>query len=139
MKHPATTLLLDGEPVEIDVEIAPLIELLWERDLFTYNSCQDLGGGGFVWVEFDGPSAESFLNLVASEAEELRDAIVGHIPEEEVDRFEEYRRERHWRYRTLPHRFEDGELLFLLSVEFPRSDLAAVVAALRRRRDLDAG
>ena len=39
------------QAVEIDSEIAPLIEFLWSRDLETFNSCQDYEGR--VWVEFD--------------------------------------------------------------------------------------
>ena len=35
------TVLVDG--VAIDVEIAPLIKVLWERGIETLNSCQDNG------------------------------------------------------------------------------------------------
>jgi hypothetical protein len=45
-RHPYTTREHDGERVEIDVEIAPL-------------------------VEFDGPEAEKFINLVAARAGSL--------------------------------------------------------------------
>jgi hypothetical protein len=58
--------------VEIDAEIAPLIELCWYRGLDTFLSCQDHGGDGRVWIKFDGPSASDFLNVVAGSDSELR-------------------------------------------------------------------
>lgn len=43
-QHPTKTLVDPGEgPVEIDVEMVPLIEALWDKGFTTILSCQDLG------------------------------------------------------------------------------------------------
>ena len=118
--HP-TTMLADryGDEYEIDVEIAPLIKLLWERELETFNSCQDFRGSGWTWVEFDGPSATDFINEVAKNSEELAGRIDVDFDDEDS-----------WRYRAFPYRWPDGQIQFFVSVHFPRADLSAVVAAL---------
>jgi hypothetical protein len=41
MTHATVTLDFHGEPVEIDVGIAPLIEVLWARGVGTVGSCED--------------------------------------------------------------------------------------------------
>src|SRR5258708_25637293 len=63
--HP-TTRLVDpkGEPADIDVELAPLVQLLWRLGIETITCCQDVG-------ESIAPLARD-LPHVASEAERLR-------------------------------------------------------------------
>lgn len=123
--HPFEILDYDGEPVEIDTEIVPLMRLLWDHDLDTSLSCQaDPEAAGRVWVEFWGPSAEHFIRLVGRDpglAARMLPCEPGY--------------DGGWRYSTLPHRLGDGELAFTISVFFPRSDLAAVVAALEQARE----
>jgi hypothetical protein len=52
-----------GGVVQIDSEIAPLIQWLWNRGWDTINSCQD--NFGYVWIEFVGTSAaEAFLEYI---------------------------------------------------------------------------
>jgi len=53
-EHSYETLYYDGEPVEVDVETVPLVELWWSHGLEPLGSCRD--EGGFVSLEFDGPS-----------------------------------------------------------------------------------
>jgi len=126
-RHPFDVLEYEGERVEIDAGIVPLIELLWSHGFDTFNSCEDFEGGGIVWVEFDGPSATEFLNLVAGRDGELRGHIL-HSPTGEHG----------WTYSVLPWPgwgSDPDEIRFLVSVHFPRRDLAAVVAALEQARE----
>jgi hypothetical protein len=129
--HPYETLYHDGEPVEVDVEVVPLVELCWSHGLEPLGSCQD--EGGFVSLEFDGPHAERFLTLVAGEDAALRAHIVAEAPWE-VDplRGEEYARAHGWRYRVAPERNEGGGFYMAMALGFPRAQLSAVVAALDR-------
>src|SRR5437773_4458721 len=65
-EHPTVEL----EGVAIDVEIAPLIELLWDLNIDTMNSCQN--NHGRVWLEFASPpDAEMFLNTVATYEDDI--------------------------------------------------------------------
>lgn len=59
MDHVTLTLTLDGEPVEIDEGIAPVIEALWARGIRTLSSCEDGGTAGqpstpagVAWIAF---------------------------------------------------------------------------------------
>jgi hypothetical protein len=127
--HPFETLYHDGEPVEVDVEVVPLIELCWGHGLDPLGSCQD--EGGYVTVEFDGPHAERFLTLVAGENAALRVHIKGEPPwEVDPPRLEEYRRAHTWRYRAGPEIDEGGGFYMAVGIAFPRAQLATVVAAL---------
>ena len=56
----------DGEPVEIDEGVAPLIAAMWANGWTTYNSCED--DRGWIWVEMPGSDVERFLTLVARKA-----------------------------------------------------------------------
>jgi len=56
----------DGEPVDIDAAVAPLVTAMWTQGWTTFNSCED--DGGWIWVEMPGDDAERFLTLVASKA-----------------------------------------------------------------------
>jgi hypothetical protein len=133
--HPFKVLDHDGERVEIDVEIVPLVELIWSHGLDTFNSCQNFDGDGLVWVEFDGPSATDFLNIVAGQDGELRGHMLHSVPIEldTHEAFDAYVREHGWTYSVLPRPGwgdDPEEIRFLVSVHFPRGDLDAVVAAL---------
>ena len=72
--------------VDVDVEIVPLIELIWSRGIHTLLSCQDQDG--LVWVEFPGPDAEQFVNLAAADGE-LAANVLGLVPID-TDDFEAY-------------------------------------------------
>jgi hypothetical protein len=126
--HPFEVLDHDGERVEVDAEIVPLVELIWSHGLDTVLSCQDQDGG--VWVELPGRDAQRLLRLVAAQDEELRANILGLVPiEVEPDDVDAYKRDHCWDYRTLAV-FEDGELWLSIGLRFPRAQLPAVVAAL---------
>jgi len=128
-EHPFETLYYDGEPVEVDVELVPLVELCWSHELEPLGSCQN--DGGFVSLEFDGPHCERFLTLVAGEDDALRAHVVAEPPwEVDALRLEEYRRAHGWRYRVVPEATDDGRFYMAVGIGFPRSQLSAVVAAL---------
>jgi len=41
MAHPTVTIDRQGQPITIDIRIAPLIEALWSRAIATVSSCED--------------------------------------------------------------------------------------------------
>jgi hypothetical protein len=56
MKHPTVKVKCpwrDGEPVPIDVKLAPLIRLLWACNILTYQCCQEQHPG-LACIEFPG-------------------------------------------------------------------------------------
>jgi len=62
--HPTVTVEVGDRCEEIDVEIAPLIELLWWMDIETMMSCQETDPG-MAWIEFDSvDDLLRFLNLI---------------------------------------------------------------------------
>jgi hypothetical protein len=137
--HPFELLDYHGEQVAIDVEIVPLIRLCWALELDTLFSCQE-DEDGLVWVEFDGPSGEAFLNLVQRWADRDTSAHMrGSVPVE-IDPFEfdAYKAAHCWRYqaRPMPSYSEDESrpLGLSVSVRFPRAQLPAVVSALERAK-----
>jgi hypothetical protein len=142
MEHP--TVDIDDTP--IDEDIAPLIQLLWDLDLDTTNSCQD--NNGRVWVEFATPyDAEEFLNRIAVYEDGL-DTLYNRIrgawvPIDDDTWYESNA----WRYDVTPadlsvreeptdqddlHEFPEGpsEFTFRVSVRFPHADLPAVMQRL---------
>jgi hypothetical protein len=68
------------DPVEIDVEIVPLIRAIWAFGFDTELSCQDQDG--YVWVELPGKHAQRLLNVIAGEDSELRANILRLVPAE---------------------------------------------------------
>lgn len=66
-KHDTVALTApDGEVVDIDEGIAPLVAALWRNGWTTFNSCED--ERGWVWIEMPGADVERFLTLVARKA-----------------------------------------------------------------------
>lgn len=54
------------DTVEVDKDIAALIQALWDRGIETEESCQNIGPGS-VWIQFStSHDALMFLSLVAS-------------------------------------------------------------------------
>lgn len=45
--------------IQVDEEIKDMLELLWSKDYWTYNSCQD--NNGMIWIDFD---LDSFKTLM---------------------------------------------------------------------------
>ena len=62
-EHPNVSLITPFETeVQVDVEIAPLVQSLWKLDLCTFNSCQN--NFGYVWLHFPSDDAVQFLTYV---------------------------------------------------------------------------
>jgi hypothetical protein len=135
--HPFEVLDYHGipdAPVEIDVEIVPLIKLIWAHGFDTELSCQD--HDGYVWVELPGKHAQRLLNVIAGEDGELRANILRLVPAEVVEPcdFYAYQAAHSWECRTVAIHEPGSEPDVWLSVgvRFPREQLATVVAALER-------
>ncbi len=137
LDHP--TVLVDGVP--IDVEIAPLIEALWERGIDTLNSCQDNGENHSVWIEFASPpDASNFLNIVIGRLGDYR-TLYGRALGTTMDTPDA------WTYAVLPmnygieesivddevreRRIGQNDVDFFISIRFPRRDLAVVLRRLQ--------
>ena len=146
--HP-TTRLVDpkGERADIDVELAPLVQLLWRLGIETITCCQDVG-------ESIAPLARD-LPHVASEAERLRGSAQVDFPIDAGLRFltavaragprdDLYVRMVHWlapgawevsvRAEDLavdeddqPSEFDLG---YMMLVRFPRTDLHEILRRL---------
>jgi hypothetical protein len=149
--HPTVELVTpDGEHVDIDVDIAPVIQQLWQAGLTTVSCCQDVGealsptialfpphiaaiadrDAGYAIIEFsDIEDAGAFLSAIANAGP--RDAF--------------YVRMIHWaapgawhscaRLTDLADDADDEWSQFVTlgaSVKFPRTDLPEILARLRR-------
>jgi hypothetical protein len=139
-QHPFELLDYHGDPdapVEIDVEIVPLIRAIWTLGFDTELSCQD--HDGYVWVELPGKHAQRLLNVIAGEDGELRANILRLVPVEveDPDDFYAYLDAHGWELRTLAIHEPGSEPDVWLSVgvRFPRAQLPAVVAALERAHE----
>jgi hypothetical protein len=52
MNHPTQPVKLGGRTVEIDEEIAPLIEAMDRAGIVTHQSCQNMNG--WAWIVLEG-------------------------------------------------------------------------------------
>ena len=60
--HAAVLMDYQGEMVEIDRKIAPLMQAVWDVGIETLMSCEDVSG--MLWIEFDSPEdAMRFLDI----------------------------------------------------------------------------
>jgi hypothetical protein len=150
MKHPTVTLLHpDFGPTEIDEDIAPLIQRLWDLGWETLNSCQDNVPTGYIWIEFLLiHMGQQFLTRVMGE-DTLGpyDGLYNRMLKYSWD--EKGEEPLWWQYHVHADNFgmvleetdkEDeveyvrigpNEMVFSLSVRFPRSDLPTVMERLQ--------
>jgi hypothetical protein len=72
MRHPHPTVklrcpLFDGEPIEVDKLLAPLMPLIWAKGIPTFQCCQE-ADPGLAQIEFpDTQSVEAFLTVAQRE------------------------------------------------------------------------
>jgi len=59
--HPVLLLSYQGETIEIDEVLAPLIQEIWKADIVTMMCCQETDAG-IAWIEFD--SMDDFLRFL---------------------------------------------------------------------------
>ena len=62
-RHPQTLVEYDGNLIEVDTGIVPLLEAMWASGFRTYASCEDHGGGDArIW--FSDPDHQArFIEL----------------------------------------------------------------------------
>lgn len=65
MIHKQVKVSFFGKKIEVDENLAELLQLIWKRDIMTCNSCQE-NQPGIAWIEFlDSDDFKSFINEVA--------------------------------------------------------------------------
>ena len=137
----------------LDVEIAPLLLDLWRLGCWTLNSCQD--NFGKVWLEFDdGGAAELFCSIAAGAFDQQLESLYTRVLGWGSTRIGRPSRTSAWRYAVVPTdlnvewetaREEPWEevgrsrgapqVVFHVSVRFPRSDLPEVARRVRAARE----
>jgi hypothetical protein len=133
MFHPTVTLPGPDGPVEIDVELAPVISALWALGVNTRQCCQysDLSDSAEISFPTAGDMA-AFVTAMfphgADETDELhakfRDwEIFDPVPSQLRDA---------WRWIVVPEPDADGRWVFVGQVQFPASDIPTVTERLER-------
>jgi hypothetical protein len=137
--HPTVSVEAPGQGmIGIDVDIAPLLELLWARGVETVQSCQE-SMPGMVWIAFEAPDhAMAFLKAVGLDEQAVAEAdfddydsfVVRALNPEiaspggscgPLSSWE-------WRWSALPI---PGAETFAIAVDFPRADLPELLNRLR--------
>ncbi len=125
--------------IDIDVDIAPLLERLWARGVETVQSCQE-SMPGMVWIAFEAPEhAMAFLEAVGLDEQAVAEA--------DFDDFDSFvvralnpeiaspggscgpLSSWEWRWSALP---VPGAGTFAIAVDFPRADLPELLSRLGR-------
>lgn len=133
--HPTTEMTTpDGDVVNIDTEIVPLIARLWKLGLKTLNSCQD--NFGYVWIELFADDVERLLTIIAQSgndfiSERAREAFCL-SPHDRDQLVTVYRRPAdYWLLDVDPFSYDDEpEVRLSISLRFPREQLVQVETAL---------
>lgn len=149
-RHPTTR--VDGfcKHADIDVEIAPLIEKLWQLKISTNNSCQDWAGRpGCVWISFDNVDDLNRFVLRAISLHHNHSSFVGRVTQNSLYPPDDEKAD-DWRYRlfvedtsyynrpsqpgvlySMPDDYDYGSRAIAshVQVSFPRKDLLAVCQA----------
>ena len=145
--HSYKTIMIDGYPVDVDVDIVDLVKALNELDLKTHMSCQDNTDDHRVWICFYVSSyATRFLELVAAESETLQGCVLAAttqhydtLPDDDIWVYKD-----RWWVDCFTHPFyaderdvEDGEyewqgdIVIRISVRFPRAHLDEVTRVVQ--------
>jgi hypothetical protein len=125
--HPTITLDHHGEFVEIDVDIAPLIKVLWACGIETVGSCQDGGTSpqrcapvGTAWVAFaDRHDGRRFARTCRRGRPHDPSVDIGHVTTED------------FAVAGADIAGEQRALLGATFVMFPSARIAEITAALR--------
>jgi len=140
-KHPFRWLIdADGDRIQIDRDIAPLIREIWDMGISTVNSCQD--NRGYVWVMFSTPiDASIFLDAVITHGDvDLRHLASNPLPLTPRDAAKQCpsdgARSDSWLISVYPWGSIQGRsgMRMFVNVWFPRSHLAAVIDAVKIAR-----
>ena len=144
MSHPTTTLTYFGDQIDVDEEIAPLIESIWRLEIPTTTSCQGDAGGESAHIGFvDVHGATRFLNVISGALESEPPADYqpdDDYPEPDpplgfsmlfwrIASWEKltHSHPRRWQYYCrLDRTFPDHQIRCSVIVDFPHEDLAVV-------------
>lgn len=130
-RHPTVTLVGPSGSVEIDVALAPLIEVLWLLGITTQQCCQHDPLSDSAEISFPTSAhAARFVHAVFLIVDE-RDSMQTRLRDWEVlDPCPSSARDG-WRWVAVPEPTDDG-WDFAVLVQFPVQDIAEVVDRLRR-------
>jgi|HubBroStandDraft_6_1064221.scaffolds.fasta_scaffold1190494_2 hypothetical protein len=138
--HPTRRISLGGQEVDIDLEIAPLIEAMDRAGIVTNRSCQNMDG--WVWIQLDEMSDLTTLISAVAVDDDDPDSIFQRLTDWEVAApyFDESSTTR-WRYSISPYPIQEGDewpalWAFTALVEFPPADLPEVIRRVEAYADL---
>jgi hypothetical protein len=139
--HPTRRVDLDGRAVDVDLEIAPLIEAMDRAGIVTNQSCQNMDG--WVWIQLDDMSDLATLMSAVAIDDDDPDSIFQRLTDWEVaaPSFDESSTTR-WRYSISPYPVDEDEdewpalWGFTALVEFPPADLPEVTRRVEAFADL---
>jgi hypothetical protein len=139
--HPTRRVDLDGRAVDVDLEIAPLIEAMDRAGIVTSQSCQNMDG--WVWIQLDDMSDLATLMSAVAIDDDDPDSIFQRLTDWEVaaSYFDESSTTR-WRYSISPYPVDEDEdewptlWGFSALVEFPPADLTEVTRRVEAYADL---
>ena len=121
-----------NEYIDIDKNIAPLIELIWLNDIATSLSCENNVPNNYIWITFETPhDLELFLEIVFKDTDQGNDFY---------DRgFPGFGKNNGWYYNTVADRkneaIHDMAVSLSMSVRFPQSDYNTVLNKLQTHFD----
>ena len=136
-KHPSVCLTSPyGDKVQIDEEIAELIQLIWNTGLYTWNSCQD--NFGYVWIHFaSADEASEFLTIVQKYGDKELRLRANPYDVDPHDRWQLGMRYGVWDDTWLIaaiNSVHKRDTHITISIRFPREHLDRVVGVMRRHK-----
>jgi hypothetical protein len=124
-----------GEMVEIDVELAVIIEAAWKLGIRTVQCCQHEMESDSAWIQYASTAdAGRFLAALFGEDSDEGDDLFGRQRDWELLAPEPSRSRLGWRWKAAPTVSADGEWAFDVMVEFPASDLPEVERRITQSR-----
>lgn len=149
-KHPSLPLhafvelpcpLFDGELVQVDKGIAPLVSALWQLELIICNTCEN-NPGGMIWIEFGHPDdAKYFLTIVARAAQakpKIEDEILLRMfdyfthPKTKRPDWESSAHHYDGANTKAPYGTAPAEAWLDISIRFPQQDYKFVLKAIQK-------
>lgn len=138
-QHDTNIIYLNGDPINIDKKICPLMTELWKADILTTNSCEDNVPRGYIWIEFK--SQEDFKNFI--EIIFVGESYDNNVYQRSISTFPCPGNK--WKFKINifgDDYFDDYEnknnnetVLFYPSVRFPQEDLEYVYNKIKKYND----
>ena len=114
--------------IDIDKNIAPLLEYIWKNDIMTNNSCENSFPKDHIWISFDSTEdLEKFLNIVFRDIEEDADFYKRGFNPMNVKNSWYYRSWFDWSCGNIPYK----DVCAYISLRFPKSDYDIVLNNLK--------